>query len=381
MKRLMALSVAILVIISCNQKKTAPPPLLEIPVVKSERKDVPVYQDFVGQTYGKSDIAIRARVDGFLQGMYFEEGASVKKGQLLYAIDPEPFQLGVNEAKSQLAQAQTVFVKAENDLNRIKPLAEINAVSKSDLDAAIAEYGAAKASVDAAKSAVALAKVQLGYTKMYSPIDGIIGITEAKVGDYVGRSPNPVVLNTVSSIDTIEVRFSITETDYLQMARYVSEHHGTKLDDRQRKGKQGIQLILADGSTFKEKGYVDFANRNIDPSTGSLLLQASFPNPQHILRPGQFAKVRSVIDEVENGILVPQRCVNDIQGTHFVYTVSDSNTVVEKDVVPGPTIGENWLIMEGLGPDETVVYEGIQKLKPGMKIKPVPANKNNEEQK
>lgn len=355
-------------------------PLQEIPVVKAKSENVPIMEEFVGQTYGYSDISIRARVDGFLEGMYFEEGSFVKKGKLLYQIDPEPYEAGVNEAKSQLAEAKTMLVKAENDLNRIRPLAEINAVSKSDLDAAVAQYGAAKASVEAAEAGVDLALIQLGYTKLYSPISGTIGITEAKVGDYVGQSPNPVVLNTVSRTDTIIVRFSITETDYLKMARYVSEHQGKKLDGRQRRGQQGIQLILADGSVFAEKGYVDFVNRNIDPSTGTLLLQASFPNPKGILRPGQFAKVRGTMDEVKDGILIPQRCISDYQGNFYVYTVTDSNTVVQKDIQVGPTIGEDWLVLSGLESGETVVYEGLQKIKAGMKIKPVPAGKKNQEE-
>lgn len=379
MKKILLYLLVSIIIASCGHKASPPPPPQEIPVVKVKQEDVPIMQDFVGQTYGYSDIDIRARVDGFLEGIYFDEGSRVKKGKLLYAIDAEPFQASVNEAVSQLAEAKTMLVKAKNDLNRIKPLAEINAVSKSDLDAAIAQYGAAKASVDAAEAGVDLAKIQLGYTKIYSPITGTIGITEAKVGDYVGQSPNPVVLNTVSRTDTIIVRFSITETDYLKMARYVSEHHG-RLDNRQRRGQQGIDLILADGSTFKEKGYVDFINRNIDPSTGTILLQASFPNPNSILRPGQFAKVRGIMDEVKDGILIPQRCVSDYQGNYFVYTVNDSNMVVQKDIKIGPTIDEDWLVLNGLKPGETIVYEGLQKIKPGMIIKPVPAKETNQEQ-
>ena len=379
MKKLIAFVFITLVIASCTTKTPPPPPPQNIPVVKAKQEDVPIMEDFVGQTYGYSDIDIRARVDGFLEGIYFQEGSRVKKGQLLYSIDPEPFQANVNEAVSQLAQARTLLVKAESDLNRIKPLAEINAVSKSDLDAAVAQYGAAKASVDAAVAGVSLANIQLGYTKMYSPIKGTIGITAAKVGDYVGQSPNPVVLNTVSRTDTIIVRFSITETDYLRMARYVNEHHG-ELDSMQRRGQRGISLILADGSTFSETGYVDFINRNIDPSTGTILLQASFPNPNRILRPGQFAKVRGIMDEVKDGILIPQRCVSDYQGNNYVYTVSDSNMIVQKDMKIGPTIGEDWLVLDGLKAGETVVYGGLQKIKQGMIIKPVPAKETKQEQ-
>ncbi|MFC2106780.1 efflux RND transporter periplasmic adaptor subunit [Bacteroidota bacterium] len=379
MKKLILFLLASTIIVSCGKKEAPPAPPQNIPVVKAKQENVPIMEDFVGQTYGYSDINIRARVDGFLEGIFFIEGSRVKKGQLLYAIDPESYQASVNEANSMLAQAQTMLVKAENDLNRIRPLAEINAVSKSDLDAAVAQYGAAKASVEAAEAGVELAKIQLGYTKIYSPITGTIGITEAKVGDFVGQSPNPVVLNTVSRTDTIMVRFSITESDYLRMARYVSEHHG-ELDGEQRRGQKGVSLILADGSTFKEIGFVDFINRNIDPSTGTIMLQASFPNPNRILRPGQFAKVRGIMDEVNDGILIPQRCVSDYQGSHFVYTISDSNMVVQKDVKIGPTIGEDWLVLDGLKAGETVVYEGLQKIKPGMIIVPVPAKESKQEQ-
>lgn len=346
-----------------------PPP--EIHVVETTSDTVPIKTDFLGQTYGNFDISIRARVDGVLEGMYFKEGSRVKKGQLLYKIDPQPFEAEVAQALGQLAEAKTALVKAESDLNRIRPLAEINAVSQSELDGAVAQYGAAKASVDAAEASLRLARIKLGYSEIYSPIDGIIGLSEAKVGDYVGKAPNPVVLNTVSQIDTILVRFSITEKDYLKFARHQMEDKKKSDMDDSGKVNPGLQMILADGSTFSSRGWVDFANRNVDPTTGSLLLQASFPNHEKLLRPGQYAKVRGTIDIAEGVILIPQRCVMEYQGKYSVYVVDETNTVASRDIKTGPTMGSFWLIEDGLKPGEKVVYEGQQKIKAGMKVNPV----------
>lgn len=346
-----------------------PPP--EIHVVETTSDTVPIKADFLGQTYGNFDISIRARVDGVLEGMYFKEGSRVKKGQLLYKIDPQPFEAEVAQALGQLAEAKTALVKAESDLNRIRPLAEINAVSQSELDGAVAQYGAAKASVDAAEASLRLARIKLGYSDIYSPINGVIGMSEAKVGDYVGKAPNPVVLNTVSQIDTILVRFSITEKEYLKFARHQMEDKKKSDMDASGKVNPGLQMILADGSTFSNRGWVDFANRNVDPTTGSLLLQASFPNQEKLLRPGQYAKVRGTIDIAEGVILIPQRCVMEYQGKYSVYVVDETNTVASRDINPGPTMGSFWLIQDGLKPGEKVVYEGQQKIKAGMKVNPV----------
>ena len=216
--KLTLLCILFLLFFSCGQKEEqqaqAPPP--QVTVVVTQAKDVPIYQEFVGQIYGFKDIAIRARVEGFLEGIHFEEGSRVEKGALLYTLESQPFEADVAAKMSAVAGAKTMLAKAKSDLDRIEPLAKEKAVSESDLDSAVAQHEAYIESVKAAEANLRASKIQLGYTKIYSPISGIIGKTKAKVGDFVGRSPNPVILNTVSRIDTILVEFFITETQYLK---------------------------------------------------------------------------------------------------------------------------------------------------------------------
>ena len=355
---------------SCGSKKKAAPPPPKIPVVAVLQHNVPIYKEFVGQVYGEMDIPIRARVSGFLEGIYFQEGRRVKKGQLLYKIDPQPYQAKVAQEMSKLAEAKTSFVKAQSDLKRIEPLAKMNAVSKSDLDAAQAQYDAAKAYVEAAQASVRLAKIQLGYCSIYSPINGIIGKTKAKVGEFVGQNPNPVILNTVSKINQVSVDFYLPESDYLALARsYGTDSVRMKKIRKTGQSKGSLRLILSDGSTYKYSGKVDFINRQVDPTTGTILVQASFPNPDKMLRPGLFARVKARIYVDTNALLVPQRCVNQTQGKTNVFVVQDS-VVRFVSVETGPTVGDMWVIKKGLKKGESVVLEGLQYVKDGMKIIP-----------
>ncbi|MGD8980902.1 MAG: efflux RND transporter periplasmic adaptor subunit [Desulfobacterales bacterium] len=358
-----------LLLFSCSQKEEqqaqAPPP--QVIVVVTQAKDVPIYQEFVGQIHGFKDIAIRARVEGFLEGIHFEEGSRVEKGALLYTLESQPFEADVAAKMSRVAEANTMMAKAKSDLDRIEPLAKENAVSQSDLDSAVAQYEASIESVKAAKANLRASNIQLGYTKIYSPITGIIGKTNAKVGDFVGRSPNPVILNTVSRIDTILVEFFITETQYLQLARQFSSEVESAV---QKTRKENLELILADGSLYDHKGKPEFVDRNVDPTTGAILVQASFPNPQELLRPGQFAKVKALISVVKDGILIPQRCVVELQGLYSVYVVGDEDKVQTRRIKVGPKIKQFWLITEGLKPGEHIVYEGLQRAKDGAVVKP-----------
>jgi membrane fusion protein (multidrug efflux system) len=357
-----------LLVCSCSQKEEqpaqAPPP--QVTVVVTQAKDVPIYQEFVGQIYGFKDIAIRARVEGFLEGIHFEEGARVEKGDLLYILESQPFEADVAAKMSRVAEAKTMLAKAKSDLDRIEPLAKEKAVSESDLDGAVARYEASIESVKAAEANLKASKIQLGYTKIYSPITGIIGKTKAKVGDFVGRSPNPVILNTVSRIDTVLVEFFITEKQYLQLARRFKSE--VELADKKNR-KEDLELILADGSVYGYKGKPEFIDRNVDPTTGAMLVQASFPNPQELLRPGQYAKVKALVTVVKDGILVPQRCVMELQGTYRVYVVGDGDKVEIRNVKTGPKIKQFWLITEGLKPGERIVYEGLQRVKEGAVVK------------
>lgn len=364
------------------EEKPKPPP--EIPVVQVIQKDVPIIAEFVGQTYGYFDISIRTRVDGVLERMHFQEGGRVKKKQLLYTIDPAQQQSRVAEsmskvaqAMSQIAEAETLLAKAESDVNRYRPLAEINAVAESDLDAAEAQFGAAKAKIGAANAALEAANanldyanIQLSYTKIYAPISGIIGISEAKVGDYVGKEPNPVVLNAISRIDTILVQFSITEKEYLTFAKFVNELKKQGIDPSKEEIKS-LKLILADGSTHEYPGRIDFTDRQIDPTTGTLLVQASFSNPDRIIRPGQFARLKIKMKEIKGALLVPQRCVTELQGQYSVFVVNAENKIESRQIKIGEKIGDYWIVSEGLTPQDKIVLEGLQKVGSGLEVNPV----------
>lgn len=356
---------------ACNGEETKqqPPPPPKVTVYQTEAREVPIYQEFVGQIYGYKDIQIATRVEGYLEGIHFEEGSRIKKGALLYTLESQQFEADVAAKMSGVAGAKTVLTEAETYLNRIRPLAEEKAVSQSDLDSAVAQYEVSISSVKAAQANLRAAKIQLGYTQIYSPISGIIGKTKAKVGDFVGRSPNPIILNTISRIDTMLVQFFITESQYLMfMRRHMSKIDTGKLDETER---TDLELILSDGSVYAHKGRADFVNREVDPTTGALLIQASFPNPDELLRPGQFGKVRGEVERVKEGILIPQRCVMELQGAFSIYVVGADNKIQAREVKVGPKIKSFWLIREGLKADEKVVYEGLQKVKEGTVVNPV----------
>ena len=356
---------------SCGSDEQTVVPPQQITVVEVIQKDVPIYREFIGEVYGEKDIPIRARVEGFLESINFEEGSDVKEGQLLYTIDPRPLEATVNAQQSEVAAAETMMVKAKSDLDRYKPLAALNAVSKSDLDAAQANYDASVSAVEAAKANLRSAQIQLGYTKIYSPINGIIGITKARVGDFVGKNPNPVILNTVSATNNVKVRFYLTETEYLYLSREFIEKMSLMVEGEPDPEKEpNIELILSDGSVYEEKGTVDFIDRSIDASTGSILVQANFPNPKLILRPGLYAKVKVIARNIKDAILIPQRCIMELQGLHSVYVVNDSNIVKSRQVTTGPTIGDYWLVEEGLKAREKVVIDALQKVRPNMIIVP-----------
>ena len=348
-------------------------PLPEIQVITVIKKDVPLNREFVGQVYGFQDIPIRARVEGFLLGVHFEEGFPVKKGQLLYTIDSQPFETQVASMASKVAEAQTYLVNAENELARYKPLAEINAVSKSDLDAAQASRDAAVSSVEAAQANLRMSQIQLSYTRMSSPINGLIGKTEARTGEFVGRDPNPVILNVVSDISKMRVEFFLTEAEYLTIARNFEQSMSDdgSFDRENPKNQDNLTLILADGTTYEEKGNVEFLGRAIDSETGSILVQATFKNTRGLLRPGMYAKIRVEFEIAEDAILVPSKCVTELQGQYSLFVVEKGNMVKARQVKVLDKIGDLWLIKEGLAGNEQVVIDGLQKVATGMEIRPV----------
>ncbi|MBW1870216.1 MAG: efflux RND transporter periplasmic adaptor subunit, partial [Deltaproteobacteria bacterium] len=284
----------------------------------------------------------------------------------LYTLESQQFEADVAAKMSGVAAAETYTTESKTYLDRIEPLAKEKAVSQSDLDSAQAQYDVGLSQIKAAKANLRAANIQLGYTKIYSPISGIIGKTKAKVGDFVGRQPSPIILNTVSRIDTVLVQFFITESQYLMfMRRHMAQIEKGKFEEVE---KANLELILSDGSIYKHKGKPDFVNREVDPQTGALLIQASFPNPDELLRPGQFAKVKGEIEVVKDGILIPQRCLMELQGTFSVYVLGAENKIKLKEVKVGPKIESFWLIREGLKSGEKVVYEGLQKVKNGTVV-------------
>ena len=363
---LMALPIIMLLASGCNRQDASPPPPTKVVAVKVERRDIPIYQDFVGQVYGLQDIAIRARVEGVLEAMHFKEGTFVKKGQLLYTIDPLPLQTKVAAQMSGVAQAKTMLAKAESDLKRIRPLAANNAVSQRDLDAAVAQRDAAQAALEAAEANLESADIELGYSLIKAPIDGIIGKTMAKVGDFVGRSPNPIVLNYISNIDDVVVEFFLSEQEYLYLARQLIKMRDN--GDTAADASERLSLILADQSIYPEPGRLNFVDRQVDPSTGSILLQATFPNPDKLLRPGQFARVKARIFLVPQAKIIPLKALNEIQGQYSVYVVNDSAIVEVRPVKQGAIYQDYAVISEGLQGDEVVIIEGLQKVKSGTRV-------------
>ena len=375
LEKTIILLLVILFLYSCSDKESAlPPPKIE--VYETIVEEVPIIDEFVGNVAGQKDIAIRARTVGFLEGIHFDEGREVEKGKLLYTIESQQYESESAAMQSKLAEAKTQLAYTKSDLQRVRPLAENNAVSQSDLDAAEAKYEASQAAVKAAEANLRASNIMLGYTKVRSPITGLIGKTKAKVGDFVGQSPNPVILNVVSLIDTILVDFYLRESYYLEIFRkYINS---AEINNPNR-DKKNLELVLVDGTIFEHKGSIKFLDREVDASTGAILVQAAFPNPDGFLRPGQFAKVRATVDVVEDGILLPQRCVMELQGISSVYVINTENKVESREITVGPTINEFWLVESGLNVGEKIIYEGLQKVRVGMVVEPIlkKLNRNN----
>jgi len=359
----------------CGKKEAVTLPPIKVNVVKAMEQDVPLYEDFVAQVFGLSDVDIRSRVDGWVTSMNFKEGSKVKKGDLLYIIDDIEYKNRVDRQASELARAKTELVRTDNELYRVRPLTELNALSQKDLDNAIASFEAAKAQVKSAEASLENAKVELGYTRVYAPLDGIIGISNFQVGDYVSRMGTTSVLATISNVERVRVRFQISEREYLRIARMTPEELSM--------AKKNVQLILADGSLYAEKGEVNFADREIDPKTGTLTIEASFPNPSGLLRPGLFVKTRVLLSTYPNAVLVPQRAVFQLQSLAQVFTVTDSSTLKVTIVETGQKIGDAWIISKGLKAGDRVAVIGIASLTPNSKIEvvdmkwPDDAQKNN----
>lgn len=406
------LTVSLITSVGCNNKSAhtaaqpAPPAVVVVPVAQ---RTVPIYSEYVGQTQADNTVELRARVEGVLQKVYFREGTPVRKGQLLFTIDKRPFQAAVQSAKAmalkatsdlaqaqqrvdvlqaqaELADAQAVLTNADQDVERLTPLAKEKAVTEQDLDEALAKQKSARASVDARKAnltnleaavkytieraraevsaanaRVTQAELDLSYCDIYSPLNGIIGFLQVDEGNLVGRG-DATLLATVSASDPLLVDFSVSEIEYL------------KLTDPETVGKRSndlrFELLLSDESVHPHFGQFRVLDRTVDPQTGTMKVEASFPNPGSYLRPGQFARVRVAVAEKENAILVPQRAVQEMQGTKTVMVVDQENKVAVRSVKLGDKVDKDVVVLDGLNAGERVIVEGMQKVRPGSQVNP-----------
>src|SRR6266478_5889677 len=440
---IVAVTVIVGVLIAGRSNKTAQaaPRPLDVEVVRVEQKDVPVYSEWIGTTEGIVNADIKAEVTGYLLKQDYKEGSFVKKGQLLFELDPRPFQAVVDQAngqvaqfqgqleqaisqvaqaeaqvaqansqllqsQAQLAQAQANQVKTQLDVNKYAPLAEQKAVTQQDLDnavqgnvvakaqveaakagvetaraqlrAATAQIGTAKAAINTAKgqvenakAAVRTAQLNLGFTRLISPIDGIAGIAQAQVGNLISTTSAP--LTTVSTVDPIKVYFTLSEQQYLNFTKrnLIEARRGASVVQIE------LELILSDQSSYPEKGSFFFADRQVDQKTGAIRMAGIFPNPGNVLRPGQFGRVRAVTATTGDALLVPQRAVSELQGSYQVAVVGGDNKIEMRTVKVGERSGSMWVIDDGLKAGETVVVEGTQKIKPGAVVQPKPYTKTN----
>jgi membrane fusion protein (multidrug efflux system) len=342
----------------------AAPPPPDVKVVQVIKQDVPVYLESIGETRGDAEVEVRARVEGVLQSVNFAEGRVVKKGDLLYTIDPREFEANVQQAKGRLAQAEADLTRFQQDVARYAPLVEQNAVPRQMLETATAQVAAGRANVQAAQASVVAAELDLSYTRIYAPTDGIIGKTEVNEGNLVGRGQS-TLLTQISKVDPIRLRVSISEREYLEIAR--RRVHG---GDAPASQQGSVEMLLADGSLHPHRGRMVFADRLVDPTTGTLLVDIAFPNPDQLVRPGQYGRARVAIEMKPGALLVPQKAVSSLQSVDTVIVVKPDNTVETRQVKTGTRVGTLWVIESGITADDRVIVEGLQKVRAGMTVAP-----------
>jgi len=351
----------------CEKEKptAAAPPPPDVLVAEVVQQDVPIYSEWLGTTDGSVNAQIRARVQGYLESRDYREGTVVKTGDLLFTIDARSYQAALDQAKGDLARAEANLGKTQLDVNRYTPLAKEGAISQQELDNAVQSHQANKASVEAARAALKQAELNLEWTQIRSPIDGIAGIAISQIGDLISQN---TLLTTVSRVDPIKVTFPISEREYLKFADRVA----TAMEAEQRSQPHGppIELVLADGSVYPERGGFALPDREVDLKTGTIIVVSYFPNHKNILRPGLYAKARAVTDTKQGALLVPQRAVQELQGSYRVAVVGADNKVGFRPVKAGARIGNLWVIDEGLNPGERIVAEGLQKVRDGLVVNP-----------
>lgn len=349
---------------SCKKEEKQAPPPIPAPFITVVAKDVPIYKDFAAQTFGDLDIVLTARVDGILTGIHFKEGERVRKGQLLYTIDPLEYDTKVEQVKGQVATSQSNLANADEELKRIRPLADMNAVSKRELDAAVAKAKAARSNYESTQASLRNQQLERSYCNILSPIDGVIGISNARVGDYISRIGNSSKLNTVSRLDKVRVRFTISEAEFLDYRKKKSLSKDNAAND--------IELLLSDGSVHPYKGVLNFADAKIDPTTGTMTIETTFPNPDNNLRSGQFSKVRALIENQKGAIAIPQKAVTELQGIYQVLIIDNENKIQVRIVEVGAKVGQDWVINKGLNVGDKVAIVGSLFIQPGSVVTPVP---------
>jgi membrane fusion protein, multidrug efflux system len=366
--RLSTFFLAGLVCLSCGKKQAPVPPPPAVEVATVIQKDVPITKEWIGSLDGYINADIRPQVTGYVLKQVYKEGSFVRRGDVLFEIDPRQFRAALDQAKGVLAQNAAALAKTKLDVARFTPLAAERAISQQELDNAIAAERQAQANVDSARAAVEQAQLNLGWTEVESPIDGIAGIAKSQVGDLVNGQ---TTMTTVSVVDPIKVFFNPSEQEYMAWALKRGPVDAVRSTPPQDKGM--LTLVLSDGTAYAHRGDPLLANRNVDVKTGTIQVEGIFPNPNHLLRPGQYAKIHAATDIRKGAILVPQRAVSELQGLFQVAVVGPNNKIEIRPVQTGDRIGSLWIVEKGLSPGDRVVVEGIQKVKPDMVVNPKPA--------
>ena len=351
----------------CETQKAAPaPPPPDVVVTPVVQKDVPIYNEWVATLDGFDNAQIQPQVTGYIVAQTYREGSPVKKGQVLFEIDPRPFQAILDQAKAQLAQAQAQLGKTKLDVDRDTPLAKERAIAQSQLDNDVQANLAAIASVKSSEAQVEQAQLNLDFCHVTSLLDGIAGIATVQIGNLV--SPT-AVLTSVSRVEPIKAYFPISEQTYMKFSKRINTAN-RRGDVEEIKDAPTLQLILADGTVYAHPGKILYTDRQVDITTGTIRVASSFPNPENILRPGQFGRIRAATETVNGALLVPQKAVNELQGMYQIAVVGDGNKVSIRSVKVGDRSGENWIIQDGVKPGEMVIVEGLQKVRDGSLVKP-----------
>ena len=349
---------------NASAANAAPPAAMPVSVVKADQKDVPVTGEWIGTLDGYVNAQIQPQANGYLIKQNYREGSAVEKGQVLFEIDPRPFEAALHQAQGQLGQAKAQLALANINVTRDTPLAEARAIARSQLDNELQQKAQAEAAVESAQAAVDTAQLNLGFTQVRSLISGIAGQAATQVGNLVSTQS---VLTSVSQLNPIKVYFSISDSEYLALVESARKGGGSLL---QGSSKIPLSLTLANGDVYPSKGHIDFVDRQLNAQTGAIRIAAAFPNPGNVLRPGQFGRVRAETEVRHHAVLVPLGAVSDFQGQQQVYTVAENHTVHVNNVKLGPQYGNNWVVESGLSGGDLVITDNLQKLREGAQVKP-----------